>query len=306
MASETRTHRIRAFIFVFIAIAVVAIGWNDLRVYDSGFYFVITLLFALPTYLGWFFSIEIHRNKLTKSSWIVPILFLGTCLYAHQSDAALMMVRNPPRMHIHNDFKQIVLALHNYQTDHRALPPAFSRSPDGKPLLSWRVLILPYLQEKALYSRFNLEEPWDSPHNRSLIPEMPKCYFQDFLATPAPGMTYYRAFTGPGTAFEGDKRLSLTSDFLDLPRTILLVEAREPTPWTKPEEFPIGPDTALPELGARKRKLGPVNLADSIPVVFSAAMGDGSVRTLQVGMDAADLRALILRDSKEKPATDKW
>ena len=303
----TRTQKIRVIILLFVAIAVVVMGWDDLRVFDSGFYFMFTLLFALPTYLGWFFSVEIHRNKLTKSSWVVPILFLGACLYAHQSDAAVMRIRNPPRMHIANDLKQLGLALLNYEAANHALPPAFSRSPDGKPLLSWRVLILPYLENEKLYARFHLDEPWDSPHNQALIPEMPKCFFEDFLATSAPGMTYYRAFTGPSTGFEGDRGLSLANDFPDLQRTILLVEARQPVPWTKPEELPIGPDTVLPEVGApRKRNLGPINLADSIPAVFSAAMADGSVRTLQVEMNARDLRALILRDSKEKALTDKW
>jgi Protein of unknown function (DUF1559) len=303
----TRTQKTRVTIFVFVAVAVVAMVWDDFRVYDRGDFLALTLVFALPAFLGWFFFIEIHRNRLTKSSWIVPILFLGTCLFAHQSDAALMMVRNPPRMRIANNLKLLVFALANYQDAHGTLPPAFSRSPEGKPLLSWRVLILPYLENEKLYARFNLDEPWDSPHNQALIPEMPKCFFEDFLATSAPGMTYYRAFTGPSAGFEGERGLSLSKDFPDPPRTILLVEAREPTPWTKPEEFPIGPETALPEVGApRKRNLGPINLADSLPVVFSAAMADGSIRTLKVEMDAADLKALILRDSKEKGATDKW
>ena len=73
-----------------------------------------------------------------------------------------------------NNEKQIALALHNYHDQHNSFPPAFSQGKDGKPLLSWRVLILPFLdQQQALYDQFHLDEAWDSPHNRTLIAKMP-------------------------------------------------------------------------------------------------------------------------------------
>jgi hypothetical protein len=66
-----------------------------------------------------------------------------------------------------NNLKQLILGLLNYESANGHFPPHASYSPDGKPLLSWRVHILPYLEEQALYSQFRLDEPWDSEHNQS-------------------------------------------------------------------------------------------------------------------------------------------
>ena len=76
-----------------------------------------------------------------------------------------------------NNCKQIVLAFHNYHQQARQLSARIlSHSKDGKPLLSWRVLILPFLDQQALYDQFHLDEPWDSPHNRTLIAKMPAIF----------------------------------------------------------------------------------------------------------------------------------
>ena len=83
---------------------------------------------------------------------------------------------NAARTQCVNNLKQIGLAMHNYHATHKTFPPAFTVDKDGKPLLSWRVLILPYLEQDALYKEFHLDEPWDSPHNRTLIERMPPTY----------------------------------------------------------------------------------------------------------------------------------
>ena len=72
--------------------------------------------------------------------------------------------------------KQIGLAIHNYIAVHDSFPPAFTQDKAGKPLLSWRVLILPYLEQDALFKEFHLDEAWDSPHNKALIARMPVTY----------------------------------------------------------------------------------------------------------------------------------
>jgi len=73
-------------------------------------------------------------------------------------------------------FKQNLLAIHDYQDLHDHLPGNAIRNDAGKPLLSWRVAILPFIEEEALYKRFKLDEPWDSPHNIALLKEMPQTY----------------------------------------------------------------------------------------------------------------------------------
>src|SRR5258707_7271470 len=94
-------------------------------------------------------------------------------------------------------------------------PPAASRDQEGRPLLSWRVLLLPYVEQAALYQEFHLDEPWDSPHNLTLLPKMPKVYAVPAYngAANAPGRTCYQAFTGHNTAFEIVAGPRLPNDF---------------------------------------------------------------------------------------------
>src|SRR4051794_3490674 len=95
--------------------------------------------------------------------------------------------------------------MHNYNDQHGALPPATVRGPDGKPLLSWRVLLLPYIEQDALFKRFRLDEPWDSPHNKALLEPMPRIYEPFRESKVPPGHTYFRVFVGRGTPFEDAK-----------------------------------------------------------------------------------------------------
>jgi len=75
-----------------------------------------------------------------------------------------------------NNLKYIGIALWNYHEVHGCLPPAAITDKDGKPLLSWRVAILPYSEHEKLYAKFHLDEPWDSPHNIALLDSMPASY----------------------------------------------------------------------------------------------------------------------------------
>ena len=80
------------------------------------------------------------------------------------------------QMQIANNLKQVGLAMHNHPKADGRFPAPAIQGPDGKPLLSWRVAILPYLEENELYLSFKLDEPWDSPHNKPLLERMPYLY----------------------------------------------------------------------------------------------------------------------------------
>ena len=103
--------------------------------------------------------------------------------------------------------KQIVLAVHNYTDTYQdKLPPAAIREKDpnpleGKPLLSWRVLLLPFLGEDRLFREFELGEPWDSEHNKKLVEKMPKVFHSPGIAVAGPYLTHYRVFVGKDTLF---------------------------------------------------------------------------------------------------------
>jgi hypothetical protein len=178
----------------------------------------------------------------------------------------------------------LALAVHLYHGTKRKLPPAVVHSKDGRPLLSWRVLILPYIDEKNLYEEFDLDQPWDSPHNKALLSRMPEVYA---LPGRRPGSdTHYRVFVGEGTAFERtEKGLRIPEDFPDgASKTLLIVEAREPVPWTKPDELPYAAAEPLPPLGASSKD------------GFYAAFGDGSVRYIDMKESETRIRAYITRN----------
>jgi hypothetical protein len=114
--------------------------------------------------------------------------------------------------------------------------------------LSWRVLLLPHLGEEDLYRHFRLDEPWDSPHNIELLPRMPNAFRRPSLDPlrrwmDEPGTTPFQVFVGPGTAFEVEAEPQITVDFPDgLSNTILIDEARDAVPWTKPADLAYRPD----------------------------------------------------------------
>src|SRR5262249_40393880 len=108
-----------------------------------------------------------------------------------------------------NNLKQIGLAMHSYHDVSGSLPPAYVPSKDGKPQLTWRGLILPYIDQNALYKEFKLDEPWDSEHNKKLIAKMPVVYRSPVSQAP-PGHTRYLTVRGRDTAFPGGKGIKLT------------------------------------------------------------------------------------------------
>jgi hypothetical protein len=195
-----------------------------------------------------------------------------------------------------NHMKQLSLGLDTYaDTNGNRLPPYALFGPEGQPLLSWRVLILPYIEEDALFKEFRLDEPWDSPHNLRLLPRMPRTYAPaSKKGNPKDYATFYQVFVGKGTAFEGRKGLHRPEDFPDgMSNTILIVEAASAVPWTKPADVHYFPDSPLPPLGVQSKNY------------FVVAMADGSVRTVhRKYVSETALRAAITRNGGEVLGND--
>lgn len=187
--------------------------------------------------------------------------------------------------------------MHTYQDVHGRFPPAVVYGEDGRPLYSWRVLLLPYLEQEALYSEFKLDQPWDSEHNRLLLARMPSVY-----AAPGskarripPDHTFCHVFVGKGAAFEGTRGMRLADDFPDgTSNTFLIVEAGEPVPWTKPEELLYAAEQPLPRLE------GPFKDG------FRAAFADGHVRFIERQTSEALIRGLITRNGGENLLPMGW
>ena len=174
--------------------------------------------------------------------------------------------------------------------------PAWAVCDDkGRPLLSWRVRLLRFLEEGALYRQFHLDEAWDSPHNIQLLARIPPVYkpMRSVGRRPKSYETFIHVLVGKGAAFEGMKGLKIPSDFPDGPaETILVVEGGEPVPWTKPEDISYAPDQPLPEL-ATVYRFG-----------FHVVMADGSVREVAKKVSETTLRAAITRNGDDVFGSD--
>ncbi len=186
-----------------------------------------------------------------------------------------------------NNLKQSVIAMHNYHDTMRHFPPAAISSKDGKPLLSWRVAILPYLDQGDLYKQFKLDEPWDSEHNKKLIARMP-AVFRSRPDLP-PGKTTYLGVAGKSAMFPPDGKPIRIQDVTDgTSNTIFIVEVApdHAVTWTKPEDYNYDPQKPL--AGLRNPEGG-----------FNAAFVDGSVRFISDKIDPKVLDALFTRNGGE-------
>jgi type II secretory pathway pseudopilin PulG len=187
-----------------------------------------------------------------------------------------------------NNLKQIALAMHIYHDQHRSFPPRASYSSDGKPLLSWRVHLLPYLEQEALYRQFHLDEPWDSPHNRQFIEQMPAVY-RNPSARASSSQATYLVPTGKGAIFEGKEGTLMRKITDGTSNTVLVLEVNENAAvvWTKPDDLVFDPTKPLAGLGAAH------------PGGFLAALADGSVRFISSSIDPQTfLKLLMMADGQ--------
>jgi DNA-directed RNA polymerase subunit RPC12/RpoP len=191
------------------------------------------------------------------------------------------------RMSGQNNLHQLALGMHNYQQTYGRFPAATVYSKEGKPLYSWRVTLLPFLVNDSLYKQFKLDEPWDSPNNIKLLPQMPKVYLDPSIPSKDNSETVYQVFVGKGTAFESRDGEQLASFTDGTSNTLLIVEAASAVPWTKPEDLLFAPDKPLPKLGGHHS------------TGFNAAFADATVRFLPADIDEKTLRALITRNGAE-------
>jgi hypothetical protein len=178
-----------------------------------------------------------------------------------------------------NNLRQIGLAFHNFHDVSGALPTDV-KGKDGKALLSWRVAILPYIEEGELYKQFKMNEPWDSAHNKPLAAKMPKLY-APVRGKAKEGETFYQVFTGEKTVFDG-KRKTLVSMTDGTSNTGMVFEAGEAVPWTKPADLAFDEKKDLPKLGG---------MFDGM---FHVCLADGSVKPIRKDADATQLKYLVM------------
>ena len=193
----------------------------------------------------------------------------------------------PFRAAAQGNLKQIMLAVLNYHDAMQTFPAGFADK-DGNPGLSWRVAVLPYIEQAALFQLFKLDEPWDSPNNKALVARMPPVFAPPRVETN--GYTFYRGFSGPNTWLPPQQqpvrpgqplRGVRINDITDgTSNTIVVAEAYEPVIWTKPDEMAFAPNS-LPKLGG------------VFASGFHAGLASGEVRFMRNTISATTLANAI-------------
>jgi len=192
-----------------------------------------------------------------------------------------------------NQFKELSVAMMNYYDVNKHLPPAAICDKSGKPLLSWRVAILPYLEQSELYNQFHLDEPWDSPHNAALIRKMPTVFADPEIhlrQLAREGKTTFKVPVGAETAFYNTVGLDFREMRDGTSNTILVVEVppSDAVEWTKPADWQV--DLMHPKKG----------LEHTDRDYFTTGFADAHTEIITLPkIDDAKLRALLTRAGGE-------
>jgi hypothetical protein len=194
-----------------------------------------------------------------------------------------------------NNLKQIGIALHNYHETFRQLPVGESERvqyQDGKQLLSWRVHLLPFLEEDVLYRQFKLNEPWDSPHNIKLLDQIPPVYVNPRYDLG--NRTVYVAPEGPQTVLGSGKPVRFRDVSDGTSQTIAVITAgpASAVPWTKPQDLALDPDDPVTSIGVEQDG-------------FQALLLDGSVQTISTTISGEMLKRLIQRNDGQPVNLDR-
>jgi hypothetical protein len=149
-----------------------------------------------------------------------------------------------------NQMHMLVMAMQGYEGGRGHFPPRAMFGKDGKPLLSWRVAILPYLDQDDLYKQFHLDEPWDSANNRPLIAKMPAIFnlLGEYGEDVSDGKTHFVVPVGKSTVFD-DKPPPAGALVSAAAGSIVMVVADDGVAWTAPEDYAVGTNGALNGLG---------------------------------------------------------
>jgi hypothetical protein len=192
------------------------------------------------------------------------------------------------RMQCSNQLKHIGLALQNYHDEHGAFPPAYIADAEGRPMHSWRVLILPFMEKTSLYDQYNFDEPWNGLNNSNLHKEKVGVFCCPSRSTQHENETSYVAVVGHGTAWPGEA----STRFADLPdgaaNTILVVEvAKSGIHWMEPRDLDF---SHIPMAVNQKGSQG---ISSDHPNVALVVFADGHTTALTSNTPAQIIRRLL-------------
>jgi hypothetical protein len=185
------------------------------------------------------------------------------------------------------------LAVANYTDNHGHFPPAYIADENGRPLLSWRILLLPFLDELDLYKQFDQTEPWDGPTNAPLLKQMPSTYRLHTIDDEHDTATNYVAIVGKDTMWSGAEGRESTFITDGSGKTLLIAEfVGRPIPWTKPE------DLMFSEMDMIVDSDNGISSVLSPPAFVTVS---GSVEYLPIETTEVSVRALLTARGGDQP-----
>lgn len=198
------------------------------------------------------------------------------------------------RMASQNNMKQIALAFHNYNDVNGQFPPAYQLDADGNKTMSWRVAILPYLEQQNVYQMYKSDQAWDSAANQAVGNVTIRTYQNPADAKLSPTETSYMVITGPGTLFDADKSTKFSEITDGTSNTILAVEVvGTGVKWFEPKDLDI--NTMIMKINAG----GANSIGSPFPGGANVAMADGSVRFMSNSVLEETLKAMITKSGGE-------
>lgn len=238
---------------------------------------------ARPPQAGW-------KNTVVRLIALTVLLGFFSVMWSEVQDARVTARRNSSSCH----GMQIALAVHQYHSAHATLPAAASRDGSGKPLLSWRVAILPYMEEQKLLDQFNVNEPWDSPTNRRLIQKQPVGYISPQAGEQPSGETNFVAIVGPDTVIT-PKGVRLDSVKDGTSKTLMVVElAGTGITWSEPRDITIDEFIA-----ALRRSPADAGLRPLYPGFVVSVCAAGTLNLIATDTPPDVVRALCTRNGGE-------
>ncbi len=238
----------------------------------------------------------------TRTPTFLILLLFSPLLLLRSPGAAREPAR---RCQCVNNLKQLGVALHNYHDAYKCFPPAYVADEEGRPMHSWRVLILPYLERVELYEKYRFDEPWDGPHNRQLGDHIGSRTWSSPFRCPSdrdgsPVNTNYVLVTGEGTAW-GEGESPQVRDFTDgTSETIMVVEMGDSDiHWMEPRDLTI--DQAMRGVNS---ELG-MCISSKHPGIANVLLVDGSVEMLSALLPVDELKKLLTHQGGENAARPK-
>lgn len=201
------------------------------------------------------------------------------------------------RVQCSNHLQQIGLAMHNYHAAHRSFPPAYVADAAGQPLYSWRVLLLPYLEQQVLFDQFDKEKAWDSPENLAVSEtNIPTYRCPSSPESPQEALTNYVLVTGPGALFNGAHSPSIAEVPDGTVKTIMLVEVRDlDIHWAEPRDLAFDEIVAAGINGGDHQGCASYHHGG-----INVAFFDGSAHFLAETLDPEVFRAMLTSDGREE------